>query len=138
VPLKIPRAVARFNRTVTNPIQGAFAWRLAPWAVICHRGRRSGRLYRTPVVAFRRHGSLAVVVMYGEESDWVRNVLVAGGAEVVRGGRTFPWQAVRLVDPVDGDAGLSILARTIGRITGRLVVGELGAPLPGRLRGPGA
>ncbi len=72
------RRLAAFNRVVTNPIQGVYAWLLPPWAVILHRGRRSGRLYRTPVLAVRRGEHIAVRVLYGVESDWVRNLLAAG------------------------------------------------------------
>ena len=116
VPLKLPRALARFNRAVSNPIQGVYAWVLPPWAVIVHRGRRSGHLYRTPVMALRRRGNLRVAVLYGEESDWVQNLLAAGNGHVVRGGRTY-----ELVRP---------------RISGRFLTAELGEPAPGFGRGP--
>jgi hypothetical protein len=118
VPLTLPRGLARFNRVVTNPIQGVYAWLLPPWAVICHRGRRSGRAYRTPVVAHKRRGKLRVAVLYGEESDWVRNLLSAGGGQVVRGGRTY-----ELINP---------------HLAGRLLVADLGDPAPGFGRGPAA
>ena len=52
--LKLPRRMARFNRADVNPIQGQYAWLLPPWIVVCHRGRRSGTAYRTPVNAYRR------------------------------------------------------------------------------------
>lgn len=52
--MKLSRRVARFNKTVNNRVQGLYAWLLPPWAVILHRGRRSGRSYRTPLLAFRR------------------------------------------------------------------------------------
>jgi hypothetical protein len=78
MPLRIARRVARFNRAVTNPIQLQYAWLLPPWAVILHRGRRSGRLYRTPVNVFPRPGGCVVALTYGPQSDWVRNVLAAG------------------------------------------------------------
>jgi deazaflavin-dependent oxidoreductase (nitroreductase family) len=140
VPVTLPRRLARFNRVITNPIQGQWAWLLPPWAVVCHRGRRSGRAYRTPVLAFKRGPGmfgasrtpkgpkgpvLAIVVLYGEESDWVRNV-VAGGGRVVRGGRTY-----ELIDPrvLDADAAeeISPIGRALGRrLSGRVLVANLG------------
>src|SRR5437764_12538928 len=98
MPLKLSRRVARFNKAITNPIQGTYAWLLVPWAVICHRGRHSGRSYRTPVNAYRRGQTLAVVVLYGEETDWVQNVLADGGL-VVRAARTYELRQPRIVDP---------------------------------------
>ena len=134
VPLQLSRRLARFNRAVNNPIQLTYAWLLPPWAVICHQGRRSGRSYRTPVNAYKRGRTLAVVVLYGEHSDWVQNVL-AGGAEVVRGGKTYPLFDARLVGPEQaGD--VSPIARAAGRLSGRLLVATLGEPRPRRGRGP--
>jgi hypothetical protein len=118
VPFTLPRGLARFNRVVTNPVQGVYAWALPPWAVLVHRGRRSGRLYRTPVVALKRARKLRVAILYGEESDWVQNLLAAGGGQVVRGGRTY-----ELIDP---------------HLSGRFLVARLGEPTPGFGRGPSA
>jgi deazaflavin-dependent oxidoreductase (nitroreductase family) len=136
VPVKLSRRVARFNRAVTNPIQGQYAWLLPPWVVICHRGRRTGRAYRTPVIAFRSGHTLAVVVLYGEGSDWLQNVL-AGGGQVVRAGRTYELLNPRLVTP-DEASEVSAFARQIGRASGKLLVADLGIAEPGFGRGPEA
>ncbi len=128
MPLRLPRRLARFNRVVTNPIQGVYAWVLPPWAVLIHRGRRSGRLYRTPVVAFRRGPTLAVAVLYGEQSDWVRNLL-AGGGQVVRGGRTYELVRPRLVPATD--PAIPAPARPLARLAGTALVAELGPAAPG-------
>jgi deazaflavin-dependent oxidoreductase (nitroreductase family) len=47
--------------------------------MVVHRGRRSGRRYRTPVLAFRVDDGYVVALFYGADRDWVRNVLAAGG-----------------------------------------------------------
>src|SRR5256885_12487134 len=146
---KVARRLARFNRAVTNPIQGQYAWLLPPWVVIVHRGRRSGRLYRTPVNGYRRGDQLAVVVLYGVQSDWVRNVLAAGG-RVVRAGRTYELRRPRIVDPVQSrcDCNGEIIlisptplpapARLVGRTTRKVLLAELGPAQPGFGRGPKA
>ena len=79
--MQVPRRVVRFNNAINNPIQSQYAWLLPPWAIVAHRGRRSGRLYRTPVIAFRRGSSLAIGVLYGDGSDWVQNVLAGEAPE---------------------------------------------------------
>jgi deazaflavin-dependent oxidoreductase (nitroreductase family) len=134
MPLKLSRRVARFNRAVNNPIQRQYAWLVPPWVIVVHRGRRSGRLYRTPVNAYKKGRTLAVVVLYGGESDWVRNVL-AGGGQVVRAGRTYELINPRLVAPAEAD-GVSAAARQLGRLSDRLLVAELGTGAPGFGRGP--
>jgi deazaflavin-dependent oxidoreductase (nitroreductase family) len=136
LPVKLSRRLARFNRAITNPIQGSYAWLLAPWVVVCHRGRRTGRTYRTPVNAYRRGRVLAIVVLYGEESDWVRNVL-AGEAQVVRAGRTYDLLRPHLLATDAADTSVPVMARMIGRLSGKLLVGELGEQHGGFGRGPG-
>jgi deazaflavin-dependent oxidoreductase (nitroreductase family) len=90
---KSPRllgAVRVFNRTVTNRLQRPFAGKEGAYAsVVRHRGRRSGLLYETPIVPFDVDGGFLVSLPYGPTADWVQNVLTAGSAELVHGGRTL-------------------------------------------------
>ncbi len=80
--------VARVNRRVTNRITGPLARRLPGFGVIVHTGRKSKRRYRTPVNVFAAPGGYVVALTYGPDSDWVKNVLAAGGCELERLGRT--------------------------------------------------
>ena len=131
--MKLSRGVARFNKRVTNRIQGLYAWLVPPWAVILHRGRRSGRRYRTPLFAFRRGRTLVIALLYGQESDWLRN-LRAGGGHVVRAGRTFTVRAPKVVDTSGAGlilARLSPPARAYCRLAEKLAILELGEHLPG-------
>jgi deazaflavin-dependent oxidoreductase (nitroreductase family) len=108
--MKLSRGVARFNTRVTNRIQGLYAWLVPPWAVILHRGRRSGRPYRTPLFAFRRQQTLVIALLYGHESDWLRN-LQAGGGRVIRRGRAYEVQPPKVVDTSAADELLARLSR---------------------------
>src|SRR6202790_4320266 len=47
------RWVAAFNLAVTNRITSRFADRLPGFGILAHVGRKSGRVYRTPVNIFR-------------------------------------------------------------------------------------
>jgi deazaflavin-dependent oxidoreductase (nitroreductase family) len=134
--MQIPRRVIRFNNAINNPIQRQYAWLLPPWAVVSHRGRRSGRRYLTPVVAFKRGKTLSIGILYGERSDWVQNLL-AGGGEVVRGGRTYELVNPRVLEARSAD-GISAAGRAYGRISGDVLVAELGQRRPGFGRGPSA
>ena len=96
----MPTWLTKVNKRVVNPIQGLWAPRLAPWALVIHRGRRSGAEYRTPVLAARSGSSLYVALFYGSGAQWVRNVRAAGGGEVIRRGRRQRIENVRIVrDP---------------------------------------
>jgi deazaflavin-dependent oxidoreductase (nitroreductase family) len=50
-------------------------------------GRRTGRVYRTPVTLVHRNGHRWLVAPYGERS-WVKNARAAGSVELRRGRRT--------------------------------------------------
>lgn len=90
----IPKRVARVNRVVTNRVAGHVAGRLPGFGIVQHRGRRSGRPYRTPINVFRVSDGYVAALTYGTDTDWVKNVLAAGGCELeVRRRR------VRLTDP---------------------------------------
>ena len=77
-----------------NPVVQLVASHLPHMAVIEHTGRKSGTIYRTPVMAFVEGQELSVVLNYGPHSDWVRNVVAAASAHVIHRGRRY-----RLVDP---------------------------------------
>jgi deazaflavin-dependent oxidoreductase (nitroreductase family) len=76
------RWVASFNLAVTNRITSRFASRLPGFGILTHAGRKSGKLYRTPVNVFRTTHGFAIALTYGRESEWVKNVLAAGGCEL--------------------------------------------------------
>lgn len=77
-----PRWVARANKIGLNRFTKYIAPWAPGWAVVVHRGRKSGRTFRTPLWAFRRHNGFVIALTYGPETDWVRNVLAAGGCEL--------------------------------------------------------
>jgi deazaflavin-dependent oxidoreductase (nitroreductase family) len=81
------RRMAAVNRRITNRVTGPLAPRLPGFGVIVHAGRRSGRMYRTPVNVFRVPGGYLVALTYGTNSEWVRNVVAAGGCELETRGR---------------------------------------------------
>lgn len=92
--MPLPRRLAKFNRVVTNRVLGPLARYLPGFAIVSHIGRRSGRTYRTPVNLFRRGEGYVIALTYGADSQWVRNVIAAGGADIETRGRRL-----RLVDP---------------------------------------
>jgi deazaflavin-dependent oxidoreductase (nitroreductase family) len=118
--MPLPRRLAKFNLVVTNRILGPLARYLPGFAVVSHVGRRSGRTYRTPVNLFRREDGYVIALLYGADSQWVRNVLAAGGADVDTRGRRL-----RLVDPeLVRDPDRSLLPRPVRVPVGLVNVDE--------------
>jgi deazaflavin-dependent oxidoreductase (nitroreductase family) len=103
--MRLPRRMARFNRVVTNRVQRIWAPYLPPWVLIVHRGRRSGREYRTPLMASVRGDTLVIAMLYGPESDWARNLLAAGNGTAVRRGRTRTIDRFEIVESKGSNLG---------------------------------
>jgi deazaflavin-dependent oxidoreductase (nitroreductase family) len=78
----LPRGLARFNRRATNKVLGKLAGRVPTFAVVRHRGRKSGRAYETPINVFSTPEGYLAALSYGRDSDWVKNVIAAGGCEL--------------------------------------------------------
>lgn len=110
--MPLPQRLARFNRRVTNPIANRIAGWAPPLAIVVHSGRRSGRTYRTPVMAFREStDGFVIALTYGPDTDWVRNVLGAGKCDLKRGGGTLNLVAPRLIEVSDPPEDLPRLVR---------------------------
>jgi deazaflavin-dependent oxidoreductase (nitroreductase family) len=95
--MPLSKRLARFNLRVTNRVLGPVAERLPGFGIVVHRGRRSGRTYRTPVNIFRHGDGYMIALTYGRDSQWVRNVLAAGEVDVEIRGRTVHLTAPELV-----------------------------------------
>jgi deazaflavin-dependent oxidoreductase (nitroreductase family) len=94
--MPIPRVVGQWNKAGLNRVTK----RIAPWmpglGVVVHRGRRSGNVYQTPVNVFAADDGYVFALTYGPDTDWVKNVLAAGGCELRTGGRVIWLTAPRL------------------------------------------
>lgn len=98
--MPLPRRLARFNRIATNRVALPVAGRAPGFAIIEHTGRVTGRRYRTPVSAFVNDGTFTIALTYGPGSEWVRNVLAAGGCEARHRRHTLRLTDPRLVHDV--------------------------------------
>jgi deazaflavin-dependent oxidoreductase (nitroreductase family) len=128
--MHFPRSLARFNKVVTNPIQGIWAGRVVPWIIMLHTGRTSGRHYRTPMMAWKRGDLVLIVLFYGEQSNWLRNVLAADGAEFIRAGRRYRLRNPHVVKTAGRD-DLSPTGRLLTRPFGGVALVAEAVPIPG-------
>ena len=99
--MHFPRFMRDVNRVFTNPLLGTIAWLVPPLAVVHHVGRRSGRRYRSPVVAFRSRQGFVIPMTYGRDVDWGRNLIAARGGELQQMGRRFKVRNPRIVGGED-------------------------------------
>ncbi|WKG11071.1 nitroreductase family deazaflavin-dependent oxidoreductase [Nocardia sp. PE-7] len=83
----------KINKRVFNPRAVAGG----KWPVLTHTGRTSGKTYRTPLDAHPVDGGYLFVLVYGSTSDWVRNILATGTAQLRKDGREIALTAPRVV-----------------------------------------
>jgi deazaflavin-dependent oxidoreductase (nitroreductase family) len=98
-----------------NPLVAKLAGtRLMPfYGLLEHRGRRSGKTFRTPVVARRTADGFVVPMPWGEGTDWYRNVRAAGDCVIRWNGRTYHVGQPEVVDSASGAARFGGAERTI-------------------------
>jgi len=91
------RWLAKINIVFTNRITGLFAGWLPGFGILSHIGRKSGRLYRTPINVFRVPNGFIIALTYSSQSEWVKNVLAARRCELKMVGKKYQLSAPKVV-----------------------------------------
>lgn len=121
--------------TTGEPRFGGILWRLARrttalmlpfagqrwnpvFAVLEHRGRRTGRQYEAPVAARRVAGGFVVALAFGAQVDWYRNLVAVGGGSLRWRGETYTVGAPVVIDPNLGLASFHLIQRAALRLGG--------------------
>jgi len=81
VPMLMPVWLERAQIKYLNPLLRPLSKRMPGFAVIKHRGRTSGKEFETIVTAYRKGSVLAIGLVHGK-TNWVKNVLAAGEADI--------------------------------------------------------
>jgi hypothetical protein len=71
--------------------------RLRAYSIVKHFGRRSGREYINPVSAYPLGDGFVISILYGIDSQWVRNVLATGRLTIVTRGREHVLECPELI-----------------------------------------
>ena len=95
--MHLPRWLARFNRRIINPREVRKGVR----PVLIHIGRSSGNTYRTPLDAHPSPDGYVFIPMYGPRTDWVKNVLAAGGGRLCVDGQEIELESPQMVRKAD-------------------------------------
>ena len=77
------------------------------YGVLKHRGRRSGKAFRTPVVVRPVEDGFIVPMPWGERTDWYRNVRAAGECVIRWKGRDYPLVQPEVLDATGAQAAFS-------------------------------
>ena len=94
------RWLAKINIAFTNRITSLFAGWFPGFGILTHVGRKSGKIYRTPVNVFRASNGFIIALTYSSQSEWVKNVLAAGGCDLKTRGKKYQLSSPNVVhDP---------------------------------------
>ena len=71
------------NKHVTNKILIHISGKnFGHFAILSHRGRISGKLYRIPIIAEPIENGFVIALTYGKKVDWYENVMTEGGCSL--------------------------------------------------------
>ena len=102
--LSLRRATRAFN-----PIGRALAghrW-FTLYGLLVHRGRTSGREYRTPLVIRPVDGGFVIPMPFGESTQWAKNLFSAGRGQIVWNGRTYEVDGPEVIDQATASPSFS-------------------------------
>src|SRR3954453_13863325 len=111
--MQLPQWLARFNRDAPNPVQRLWAGFVPTMGILEHVGRRSGTHYRTPLTVFTTDAGIAILLTYGPNRDWLKNITSAGGGRLKRYGRTFAVSNPRMMSKAEAPPHVSAAWRPL-------------------------
>ena len=114
VPMKFPPWLENFQIKYINPVAVPLARVMPGITAIRHRGRTSGKSYETAISAYRKGNTVAIMLAHGK-TNWVKNILAAGEADLTLGGRDVHLVNPRIVAAGTDDASLPRMARIAAR-----------------------
>ena len=88
------------------------------WAVVRHRGRKSGKDYSIPVAVIVTPNSFIIGLPWGPKTNWAQNVLAAGGCAIRWKAQDYQVTNPRLVGSDRAVAAANRLEGKILRRTG--------------------
>ena len=114
VPMKFPVWLENFQIKYINPVAVPLTRFTPGITVIKHRGRKSGKVYETAISASRKGNTVAIGLMHGK-TNWVKNILAAGEADLTLRGRDVHLINPRIVAAGTDDPSLPPMMRMMAR-----------------------
>lgn len=120
LPAVFPAWMDRLQIKYMNPVVKPLSKFIPGASVISHRGRKSGKVYSTVVTSYRKGDKLAIALGHGR-TDWVKNVLAAGEADIRLFRRELHLTNPRIVPAGSDDRSLPFALRLQNRKVAVLV-----------------
>lgn len=120
VPMIFPVWLENFQIKYINPVMSPLAKKLPGFTVVKHRGRKSGKQFETTVNSFRKGDVLAIGLLHGK-TNWVKNVLAAGEADMCVSGTDLHVVNPRVLPAGTVDPSLPRIAQLVAKRSGVFV-----------------
>ncbi|MDX1880034.1 nitroreductase family deazaflavin-dependent oxidoreductase [Mycolicibacterium sp. 141076] len=120
VPMIFPVWLENFQIKYINPVVSPLAKKLPGFTVVKHRGRKSGKQFETTVNSFRKGDVLAIGLLHGK-TNWVKNVLAAGEADMCVSGTDLHVVNPRVLPAGTVDPSLPRIAQLVAKRSGVFV-----------------
>lgn len=115
----VQRSIIWLTKHVFNPRQMRTAGQPGAYAAIIRTvGRRTGRVYETPVGVVAAGDDFIVTLPYGQRAQWLKNVLATGQATLVYEGSTYGVDRPELVPTTEVEACFSPADQRTNRLFG--------------------
>lgn len=112
--MPIPDRIRYVNKRFTNKVFIRLAGKKhSPFALLSHRGRKSGKIYQIPVLVIQLAEGFVFALTYGSGVDWYLNVVAANAAELKWQGCEYRLSHPRTLEP---GAGRVLFGNFKGRI----------------------
>jgi len=107
------------NKHCTNKLLIHIAGkRFGHFAVLTHAGRKTGKLYRIPIIAEPVENGFIFALTYGKKVDWAANVLAAAGCSLLWKNAEYALCNPEFIDRQTGLKAFPALIRAGLRLAG--------------------
>ena len=114
------RRLRTFVKRFVNPVLRNFARSShGPFAMLRHVGRRSGKQYETPIMVWRMKDGFMIVLTYGRNTDWLRNLQAADQGSLRWHRREYTFKRPELIDAKTAEPALPSFIRFVLRLRGQ-------------------
>jgi len=107
------------NKHITNKILIHISGKkFGHFAILSHVGRKSGKLYRIPIIAEPMNDGFVIALTYGKKVDWCKNVLAKGGCSLYWKNKEYALTNPEFIDSEIGVMAFPAMLRSVLRKKG--------------------
>jgi hypothetical protein len=81
-------------------------------AILNHEGRKTGKIYRIPIIAEPVENGFMIALTYGRKVDWCTNVMTKGGCSLLWKNKEYRLKNPEFVDKEIGLRAFPAILRT--------------------------